>query len=138
MNALNLTEVNRCIRQFGAGQKAFMRSENRALLRSVLFDVPRRSSIGWYCYYHRAPSLLRSLSALITPEDIGRRMRRLCSRPYYLQLSILMCSYFGARQQLLLDHGLKAGQAFADEKVDDACFLVDFWQRACRRTILKA
>ncbi len=132
MSTLTLAQLNDCIRQFGASQKAFMRSENRALLRSVLFDVPRRSSIGWYCYYQRAPGLLRGLVESMTPEEAGRRMRQLCSRPYYLQLSILMCSYFGARQQLLLDHGLNAGQAFPGEKVEDAFFVVDFWQRACR------
>ncbi len=132
MNSLSKDELNRCIRQFGDGQKAFMRGENRALLRSVLFDVPRRSSIGWYCYYDRAPGLLRRLVEQISPEEIGRRMRRLCSRPYYLQLSILMCSYFGARQQLLLDNGLSQGQPFPAEKLDDARFVVDFWQRACR------
>jgi hypothetical protein len=132
VSSLSLDELNRCIRQFGAGQKSFMRSENRALLRSVLFDIPRRSSIGWYCYYDRAPTLLRSLVEHISPEEIGRRMRRLCSRPYYLQLSILMCSYFGARQQLLLDSGLSTGQPFPAEKPEDARFVVDFWQRVCR------
>jgi len=137
VSSLTLDELNHRIMQFGKQQKAFMRLENRALLRSVLFDVPRRSSIGWYCYYDKAPALLRSLVMQISPEEIGRRMRRLCSRPYYLQLSILMCSYFGARQQLLLDHehragGLRPGQAFPGEKVEDACFVVDFWQRACR------
>jgi hypothetical protein len=132
VSSLTLVELNRYIRLFGAGQKAFMRSENRALLRSVLFDVPRRSSIGWYCFYDRAPDLLRSLVKQISPEEIGRRMRRLCSRPYYLQLSILMCSYFGARQQLMLDVGLSPGQPFPGEKPEDARFVVDFWQRACR------
>jgi len=132
MNALSLEKTNRYIQQFGDRQKAFMRSENRALLRSVLFDVPRRSSIGWYCYYKKAPALLRELVKQISPEEIGQRMRQLCSRPYYLQLSILMCSYFGARQQLLLDAGLRPGQAFADEEVADARFVVDFWERACR------
>jgi hypothetical protein len=132
VSSLSLVELNACIRQFGDGQKTFMRSENRALLRSVLFDVPRRSSIGWYCYYDRAPALLRSLVEQISPEEIGRSMRRLCSRPYYLQLSILMCSYFGARQQLLLDNGLSSGQPFPGEKPEDARFVVDFWQRACR------
>jgi len=130
MSRLSLDELNNCIRRFGDSQKAFMRSENRALLRSVLFDVPRRSSIGWYCYYDRAPALLRKLVEQMSPEEAGRRMRRLCSRPYYLQLSILMCSYFGARQQLLLDCGLSAGQSFPGEKLDDARFVVDFWQRA--------
>jgi hypothetical protein len=132
VNSLTMNEMNGYIRQFGDGQKAFMRSENRALLRSVLFDVPRRSSIGWYCYYDRAPALLRRLVTRISPEEIGRRMRRLCSRPYYLQLSILMCSYFGARQQLILDCGLGTGQPFPGEKMEDVRFLVDFWQRACR------
>ena len=132
MKRLAMDELNAYIRQFGDGQKAFMRSENRALLRSVLFDVPRRSSIGWYCYYDRAPDLLRRLVTRISPEEIGRHMRRLCSRPYYLQLSILMCSYFGARQQLLLDSGLSTGQPFPGEKIEDARFVVDFWQRACR------
>lgn len=132
MNSFSVEQMNRYIKKFGDRQKAFMRSENRALLRSVLFDVPRRSSIGWYCYYACAPGLLRELMQRISAEDIGLRMRRLCSRPYYLQLSILMCSYLGARQQLLLDQGLRPGQRFANEKVDDALLVVDFWQRACR------
>ena len=132
MSRLSLDELNCCIRQFGERQKAFMRGENRALLRSMLFDVPRRSSIGWYCYYEKAPEFLRELVRQISPEEIGRRMRQLCSRPYYLQLSILMCSYFGARQQLMLDHDLRPGQLFPEEKIEDALFVVDFWQRACR------
>ena len=132
MNALTLDELNGYVKHFGNSQKAFMRSENRALLRSVLFDVPRRSSVGWHCYYDRAPDLLRRLIREIPAEEIGRRMRRLCSRPYYLQLSILMCSYFGARQQLLLDHGTSPGQPFPEEKPDDALFVVDFWRRAAQ------
>jgi len=132
VNALTLDELNGYVKHFADSQKAFMRSENRALLRSVLFDVPRRSSLGWYCFYDRAPAMLRRLVQERSAEEIGRRMRRLCSRPYYLQLSILMCSYFGARQQLLLDHGLSPGQSFPGEKPDDALFMVDFWQRITR------
>jgi len=132
VNALTLDELNGYVKHFGASQKAFMRSENRALLRSVLFDVPRRSSVGWHCYYDRAPAMLRRLVQEQSAEEIGRCMRRLCSRPYYLQLSILMCSYFGARQQLLLDHGLSPGQPFPEERPDDALFMVDFWRRVTR------
>lgn len=131
MTEPTLEALNRDIKAFGDRQLAFMRSENRALLRSILFDVPRRSSIGWQCIYDAAPDLLRQLVEQISPEEIGRRMRRLCSRPYYLQLSILMCSYLGARQQLLLDAGLRPGQPFKDEKIEDALFIIDFWRRAC-------
>jgi len=132
VNALTLDELNGYVKHFADSQKAFMRSENRALLRSVLFDVPRRSSVGWHCFYDRAPAMLRRLMQERSAEEIGRRMRRLCSRPYYLQLSILMCSYFGARQQLLLDCGLSPGQSFPGEKPDDALFMVDFWRRVTR------
>lgn len=132
MTVLSLDELNRCVKLFGDSQKAFMRCERRALLRSVLFDVPRRSSLGWHCFYEKAPSFLRRLVKKVSPEEVGQRMKRLCSRPYYLQLSIIMCSYFGARQQLLLDRGLAPGQAFPEERVEDATSVVDFWRRACQ------
>jgi hypothetical protein len=129
---LLLAELNRYLALFSASQKAFMRREQRAHLRSLLFDVPRRSSIGWHCIYETGAQFLRELTAAASPEEIGRRMKRLCSRPYYLQLSILMSGYFGARQQLLLDAGLSPGQPFPGEKLDDASAIVDFWRRCAQ------
>jgi hypothetical protein len=134
-DALSLEEMNRLVALFGASQKNFMRLEQRSSLRSALFDVPRRSSLGWSGIYQHGASLLRQLTAFISPEEIGRRMKQLCSRPNYLQLSILMCSFFGARQQMILDHGLKAGDPLPEEddaRVEDALFLVDFWRRVTR------
>jgi hypothetical protein len=131
-DALSLEEMNRMVALFGASQKNFMRLEQRSSLRSALFDVPRRSSLGWIGIYRHGASLLRELTTFVTPEEIGRRMKQLCSRPYYLQLSILMCSFFGARQQLILDHGLKPGDPLPEEddaRIEDALFLVDFWRR---------
>jgi len=129
---ISLEEANRYIALFGASQKAFMRSEKRAGLRSMLFDIPRRSSIGWHCFHEVGSHFLQELSERIAPEEVGRRMKRLCSRPYYLTLSIIMCSYFGARQQRLLDAGLAAGESFAGERPDEARFVVDFWRPACQ------
>lgn len=132
---LSLEEMNRLLALFGESQKNFMRMEQRSSLRSALFDVPRRSSLGWIGIYRHGASLLRQLMTFITPEEIGRRMKQLCSRPYYLQLSILMCSFFGARQQIMLDDGLKPGDPLPeddDRRIDDALFLVDFWRRVAR------
>lgn len=132
---LSLEEMNRMVALFGASQKNFMRLEQRSSLRSALFDVPRRSSLGWVGIYQQGPSLLRQLATFVTPEEIGQRMKQLCSRPYCLQLSILMCSFFGARQQLILDHGLHPGDSLPEEddaRIDDALFLVDFWRRVAR------
>ena len=134
-DALSLEEMNRLVALFGASQKNFMRQEQRSSLRSALFDVPRRSSLGWIGIYQHGASLLRQLTSSITPEEIGRRMKQICSRPYYLQLSILMCSFFGARQQMILDRGLKPGDPLpeeGDDRINDALFLVDFWRRATR------
>jgi len=133
VNPMGLAELNRCVSRFGEQQKAFMRSENRTSLRSVLFDVPRRSSLGWYCYYQKAPALLRELVEHVTPEEIGYGMKCLCSRPNYLQLSILMCSYFGARQQLIIDNGPGRGQPAGGDRLEDTRFVVDFWRRVCRQ-----
>jgi len=128
----DLNATNRCIKLFSDSQKAFMRSERRTALQSVLFDLPRRSSLGWYCFYRKVQPVLKQLAGRITPEEIGQRMKRLCSRPNYLTLSILMCSYFGARQQRMLDLGIEPGQPFPEEDVEQTCYVVDFWQRACR------
>jgi hypothetical protein len=131
-DALSLEEMNRIVALFGASQKNFMRLEQRSSLRSALFDVPRRSSLGWIGIYQHGASLLRQLTSFVTPEEIAGRMKHLCSRPCYLQLSILMCSFFGARQQLILDHGLKPGDPLPgedDARIEDALSLVDFWRR---------
>jgi len=127
---ITTAELNESLRLFGASQKGFMRQEKRASLRSMLFDVPRRSSIGWHCFYEEGARFLSELCRRISPEEIAQRMKRLCSRPYYLTLSIVMCSYFNARQQLLLDAGLQAGQPFPGERLDDAKIIADFWLRA--------
>lgn len=127
--------MNQLVARFGESQKRFMRREQRSALRSALFDIPRRSSLGWTGIYECGAPLLRQLTRFASPEDIGARMKRLCSRPCYLQLSILMCSFFGARQQRLLDQGLKPGDALPDEddaRIEDALFLVDFWRRVTR------
>jgi len=40
---ITIAELNEALRLFGDSQKRFMRQEKRAALRSMLFDVPRRS-----------------------------------------------------------------------------------------------
>ncbi len=129
---MTLEELNRHIRIVSGSLKAFMRSERRALLQSALFDVPRRSSLGWECLYRTAYPLLTELTSVITPEEIGRRMRRLCARPNFLTLSILICCYLGGRQQHILDLGMKPGEPFPADDLEQIGFVVEFWQRVCQ------
>jgi hypothetical protein len=123
-------ELNRLLGLFGESQKRSMRAERRELLRSVLFDLPRRSSLGWQALYEHEAGFLRELTAIASPEEIGRRMRTPGCRPYALQLFIVMCTYLGARQQRMLDLGLREGDAFPEEREEDLAFVIDFWARA--------
>ncbi len=129
---MTLEEINRHIRLIAEQLKAFMRSEQRALLRSALFDVPRRSSLGWECLYRTAYPLLADLTSVVTPEEIGRRMKRVCARPNFLTLSILICCYLGGRQQRILDLGVRPGEPFPEDDPEQIGFVLDFWWRVCR------
>ncbi len=117
---------------FGENLKDEMRAERREQLTSVLFDLPRRSLLGWFALYEHQAGFLRELMDRVAPEEIGRRMKTPGTRPYHLQLFIVMCSHFLARQQRMLDLGLSEGDPFPEERYDDLVTVVDFWERASR------
>jgi hypothetical protein len=127
--AISVERLNELIHLFGETQKNAMRAERREALRSILFDLARRSPLGWRCLYEHQVPFLREIAQLTTPDEVGRRMRGLGRRPYAIQPFILMCSHFGWRQQLLLDAGLTEGEPFAADNPVDLAFLCDFWAR---------
>jgi hypothetical protein len=122
-------DVNRIIRLFGDHQKHDMRAEKRASMRSPLFDLPRRSLVGWEAMYRWAVPFLRELEPAAGPEEIGRRMRRAGSRPSTLQPYIVMTGYLAARQQRRLAAGVADGDPWPDERPEDLAYLVDWWAR---------
>jgi hypothetical protein len=126
---LSVERVNELIRLFGENQKREMRAEKRETMRSVLFDLPRRSSLGWQCLHDNQGPFLRELAAHTAPEELGRRMRVPGSRPYALQPFILVCTHLGHRQQRMLDLGLRPGDPFPEERPEELAFLMDFWAR---------
>jgi hypothetical protein len=121
--------LNELIDLFGELQKQEMRAEKREVMKAILFDLPRRSSLGWHALYEHEADFLRELSEHIPPEELGRRMRFPGSRPYALQPFIVVCSYLGARQQELLDSGLAPGDPWDGERVEDLELVMDWWQR---------
>lgn len=125
---LPLDEINRLIAAFSAAHERTMRAERRTSMKSVLFDLPRRSSLGWEAIYEHAPRLVRELAALCPPEELGRRMRRVGSRPYQMQLFMLACGFLAARQQHLLDAGVQPGEPFAED-LDDLATVLGYWSR---------
>jgi hypothetical protein len=117
---------------FGENLKDEMRAERREQLTSVLFDLPRRSLLGWFALYEHEAPFLRELMERVPPEEIGRRMKVPGTRPYHLQLFIVMCSYFLARQQRMLELGLAEGEPFPEERREDLETVLGFWERASR------
>jgi hypothetical protein len=126
---ISLDRVNELIGLFGTHFKADFRAERREAMRSILFDLARRSPLGWQCLYEHQARFLREISELAAPEVIGRRMRGLGRRPYALQPFIVMVGHLGWRAQRMLDLGLSEGDPFPEERVDDIAFVVDWWAR---------
>jgi hypothetical protein len=113
-----LARANEVVAAYGASIRSFFQAEKRDELTSVLFDVPRRSLLGWHCLYRHAPEFFAELWAQTTPEEFGRRMARPGTRPYQLQLAILALGFLAARQHLLMDRGLAMGDPLPGEDVD--------------------
>jgi len=126
---ISVARVNELIQLFSANHKRDMRAEKRTAMSSVLFDLPRRSSLGWQCLHDNQGPFLRELAAAAPPEELGRRMRTVGRRPYALQPFILVCGHLAHRQQRMLDLGLRPGEPFAEERPEELAFLMDFWAR---------
>jgi hypothetical protein len=125
----SLARVNELIHLFGEQFKFDLRAERRDAMRSMLFDLARRSPLGWQCLYEHQAGFLREISELASPEELGRRMRGLGRRPYAIQPFIVMLSQLCWRQQEILDLGTPVGERFPDEHDEDTAYVVDWWAR---------
>jgi hypothetical protein len=96
----------RSVEEWGDALREAIRRENRARMKSALFDVQRRQIIGYECYYEFAPALVAALDeAGLRPREVGERMRSLLTRPYQLQVFELIVNPLLAREQRLLGGG---------------------------------
>jgi hypothetical protein len=121
-------QVDAAIETWGVAQSETMRREQRGKLSSELFDIRGRTWVGFECYYRAVPELLAALAERISPEEIGRRMKRPGQRPYYLQLFILMSNYLCAREQRVLTAGSPPETDPAEAEALQ--ILVEFFARA--------
>jgi hypothetical protein len=122
---VDLARPNELILTFGAHHKAAIHAEKRATAASPLFDLPRRSLLGWFLKLDHTASFMREVAEVVTPEEIGRRMKQPGMRPSYMQHFLLFQDMLGARQQRMLELGLAEGQRFPAERLDDLLFVAD-------------
>lgn len=124
--SITIEDVNDVVLGYGERQASFVRGENRDRLNSFLFDVPRRSVVGWEVVYEHGPWLLRQLQRYSSPEELGRMMRQPASRPGYIQLTMLPCGYLSARQLRLWESGIDPHDSVADDRLKDLTTICNF------------
>lgn len=121
---LSANSLNRVLHLYGESVRHFFRGQQRSAMVSPLFNLPGRLVLGSYCYFEQLPPLLDWLTERAAPEEIGRRMKRLCSRANAIHLNSLMLGYLNGREQLRLRGRLAGDVPAALARV------VDFWVRA--------
>lgn len=92
------------IEQYGSDIVYTVRRERRTGMKSPLFDVLGRSSLGFAVTYRMAPELFARLGEVLEPEEAARQMRAPLMRPYSLQLFMIADGYLAGREQRLLDN----------------------------------
>jgi hypothetical protein len=122
--------INAVVLGYGELQGSFVRNENRDQLHSFLFDVPRRSLVGYEVIYEHGPWLLREVLRRSTAAQIGERMRRAAVRPGYLQLTMLPCGYLSARQLRLIARRIDPYATVVDDRHEDLALLCAFTAEA--------
>lgn len=121
---LSVEVLNRHLREYGESVRHFFRDQQRSAMVSPLFNLPGRLILGSYCYYENMRPLLSELLRHASAEEIGKGMRKVCSRANSIHLNSLLLGYFNGREQARL-----LGQAKPDD-VDEIALLLDFWARA--------
>jgi hypothetical protein len=125
-------DLNRLIALFGEEMKVANRAEKREDLKSVLFDVPLRSVLGWKILHDVVPDSLREIFEQTTPEALGQGMRRIGSRPYGLQIFFLVAGYMLTREQERINAGIGSDDHWPDEKPEDVELVISSWERISR------
>jgi hypothetical protein len=80
----------------------FIHREDRTALQASLFDVPRRTELGAYCYGEHVGAFIAEVAALASPEDLGHIMRAPARRPNSLHIVGIPWLYLFDRERRIL------------------------------------
>jgi len=119
-------EANQSIALFGESVKHFFRDQQRSAMTSPMFNLPGRLVLGSHCYYENLPQLLSEIRNHASEADIGRGMKRLCTRPNYVHLNSLVLGFLIGREQARLS-GVDTGGDCAR-----VASVMQFWSRVAR------
>jgi hypothetical protein len=119
-------DTNQSITLFGESVMHFFRDQQRSAMTSPLFNLPGRLVLGSHCYYENLPQLLSEIRDHASEEDIGRGMKRLCTRPNYVHLNSLALGFLVGREQARLSGVDTGGDG------EGVASVMEFWSRVAR------
>ncbi len=122
--------ANALISRFASDLVFTTNRERRVAMTSPLYDLQGRSSLGFSVVYDLAPGLVRRLEAALDAEEVGRRMRGLLLRPYFLQLFIFFEGYLMGREQRIVEDGGLSGRQ-CGEDAERTALVCDWFARVC-------
>lgn len=128
---MDAAAANALISRFSSDLTATTNRERRVAMSSPLYDLPGRSSLGFAIIGEIGPELVRRLEAALPAEEIGRRMRDVLVRPYFLQLFILFEGYLMGREQRLIEAGGVGDESAAGRDAADTIAVCDWFARVC-------
>lgn len=91
--------------RFGHELNAWCHGSARVKQTSSLFDLPGRSLLGFMVIHDVLPEFIRRVEDSMPAEEIGARMRIPLSRPYLLQMQVIVESWLMGRERLIIDAG---------------------------------
>jgi hypothetical protein len=135
-NVVTTTEVE--IRRANAALGLLAESTTRLLAEravpdaeSALFDNPRMYALGSYCVYENYYDVLRKVSEVVSPEELGRSAKSVNAPHDFTYLAGVCSIYHIGRVQTILDAGGTPGDPF-EEAPEEFVGVLDWWERAAR------
>ncbi len=102
----------------------FLHCTTRTVQESKLFPVPAYMVVSYLQAFYRYPELLRKLAAVVTPEEVGDRLRECSTKGNIISLSCVPEFYLAGRQTLI-----ELGLMRSTDALDDLVFVQDFAER---------
>jgi hypothetical protein len=111
--------VQQVFADFSDSAADFMSRANRTTMKASMFDALRRTEVTLPAYTAVVPLLFRDIAAKISPEDLGKVLRRPATRPNPMHVA-------GAPWQMLLERERRAALSMPPIPDEDFEYVLDF------------
>jgi hypothetical protein len=127
---IDAARANEVISRFSADLTATTNRERRVAMSSPLYDLQGRSTLGFLVSHDLGAELVRRTEAACPAEEVGERMGKLLTRPYFLGLFILFEGYLMGREMRMIENGAPSGADLVRDG-EDTIAVTDWFERVC-------